>query len=619
MKRMIRILVSVILVLAMVLSTASALTVDEALDFLERHYLKEIPVEAYEAESLDKLFELLGDPYTYYMTEEEYRGFVSSVEGTVEVVGIGVSIQYTPDGILVVEPLKGGPAIEAGILSGDLIIAVDGVSCVPADESHRAMVLGEAGSEVTVTVLRDGEVRDYTMKRAQVVIPNTEAEVLDGHIGYITCTSFGSDTGVLINGYVEELDGEVDCWLIDLRGNGGGYTDAAVGALGVFVGPGMHLYLQSALGHLYYYEYEHEASTEKPAVLLVDGNSASASEAFAAGMRDNRKAILVGSRTYGKGTAQVIFDKGNYPELFENDGLKMTAYRFYSSSGITNDGVGVIPTLPVDDVYAYEVARAICGDPGENPEDTLRLTVDRWNISVDHTAMSREALGALLEAMSPTAGLYLYENGEEIRCTVDEVAQKLGISYESRWVTDMEECRFATAVNTLATYGVLPGGEENDFRPGDEMTRGEVCALLGEALGLTGSGAVHFSDLSGDDPDTPYINAMAQLGLVLGRGDGRFYPDEIMNQQEFFVLLSRVAEYLNFTVGNEMGQSWKVKLEEASSRGFASWAAGGVALLDGLSALNTVRGYLDPAAPILREEAAANLCSVLISTDVLPG
>lgn len=619
MKRLTRILAAVILVLAMLLSTASALTVDEALGILETYYLKELPEEAYEAESLGELFALLGDPYTVYMTEEEYGGFVSAVEGTVEVVGIGVSIQYTPDGILVVEPLEGGPAKEAGILEGDLIIAVDGVSCVPADESHRAMVLGEAGSEVTVTVLRDGETRDYTMKRAQVVIPNTEAEVLDGHIGYITCTSFGSDTGILINECVEQLDGEVDCWLVDLRGNGGGYSDAAVGALGVFTGPGMHLYLQTALGYLYYYEYEHEASTEKPAVLLVDRNSASASEAFAAGMRDHRAAILVGERTYGKGTAQIIFDKESSPELFGEDAMKLTAYRFYSASGITNDGVGVIPTLPVNDLYAYEVAMAICGDPGENPEDTLRLTVDRWNISVDHTAMSREALGALLEAVSPNAGLYLYENGAEIRCTAAEAAQKLGVSYESRWFSDVEDCRYAAALNTLATYGILSGDEEGAFHPDDELTRGEVCTLLGEVLRLEGSGVARFSDLAEDDPNTPYINAMAQLGLVLGRGDGRFYPGETMNQQEFFVLLSRVAEYLSFTVGNEMGQDWQMKLNEAAARGFASWATGAVALLDGLGALNTVSGQPDPFAPVLREEAAANLCSVLISTGVLPG
>lgn len=618
MKRMIRILVSVILILAMVMSTASALTVDEALDFLENYYLKEIPEEAYEAESLDKLFELLGDPYTYYMTGEEYRGFIDSVESTVELVGMGASIQYTAEGILVVEPLKGSPAMEVGIQSGDLIIAVDGVSCVPADESHRALIVGEEGSEVTVTVLRNGETLSFTMKRAHVVIPNTEAEVLDGHIGYIDCTSFGSDTGILINDYVEQLDDEVDCWLVDLRGNSGGYTDAAVGALGVFAGPGMHLYLQSAPGYIFYYEYEYDASTDKPAVILLDGNSASASEAFAAGMRDLRAGILVGSRTYGKGTAQVVFDKEGYPELFEEDGLKMTAYRFYSHSCITNDGVGVIPTLPVSDAYAYEVAMAICGDPGQSPEDTLRLVVNRWDISVDHTAMSREALGALLEAMGPNADLYLWENGEEVRCTVDEAAQKLGVSYESRWFADVEECRYADAINTLATYGVLTGNENNAFCPDEQLTRGEACALLGEALGLTGSGAAHFSDLSEDDPNTPYINAMAQLGLVLGRGDGRFYPNETMNQQEFFVLLSRVAQYLNFTVAPGGEAYWDTRVELAAQQGFASWARADVALLDGLNALSTVRGVPSPTAPVLREEVAVNLYNILISVAILP-
>lgn len=618
MKRFAKILIAVVLTVAMLFSTASALTVEEALEFLEIYYLKEIPEEVHEAEDLDELFGLLGDPYTYYMSEEEYRGFVSSVEGTVNLVGIGVSIQYTAEGILVLEALKHGPAKEAGIQAGDLIIAVDGISCVPAEEKHRAMVLGEEGTEVVVTVLRGGVTQNYTLKRAPVVIPNTEAEVLDGHIGYISCASFGSDTGLLFKTNVEALDKTVDCWLVDMRNNGGGYTDAAVATLGVFIGPGQHLFLKSAQGYLYFYGYEQEASTQKPAVVLVNENSASAAEAFAAGMRDHRAAIIVGSRTFGKGTAQVIFDNETNPEVFGDDALKVTAYRFYSGAGITNDGVGVIPTLLVSDQYAYEVAMAICGSEGDTPENTLRLVVDQWDISLDHTAMSREALGALLETLYPNAALYLYENGAEIRCSVDAVAQKLGVSYESRWFTDVENSRFANAINTLATYDVLERGEDGRFYPERELTRAEACAMLSRALGLEGSTTSHFDDLSADDPCTPYINAMAELGLVLGRGDGCFYPNEILNQQEFFVLLARVARYLNIALEIEAEEDWDNQMEAAGRLGFARWARDSVVLLNKMNALNTTSQKLIPSAPVLREEAAANLCSVFMGTGVLP-
>lgn len=618
MKRFAKILIAVVLMIAMLFSTASALTVEQALEFLEIYYLKEIPDEVYEVKDLDELFGLLGDPYTYYMSEEEYRGFVSSVEGTVDLVGIGVSIQYTREGILILEALKGGPAEEAGIQGGDLIIAVDGVSCVPAEESHRSMILGEEGTEVVVTVLRNGTTMDITLKRAPVVIPNTEAEVLDGHIGYISCISFGSDTGELFRTHVEGLDDTVDCWLVDMRNNSGGYTDAAVNALGVFVGPGQHLFLQTAQGYLYFYGYEQEPSTQKPAVVLVNEYSASAAEAFAAGMRDHRAGMIVGSRTFGKGTAQVVFDNETNPELFGDDALKVTAYRFYSGSGITNDSVGVIPTLLVSDEYAYDVAMAICGSEVDVPENTLRLVVSGWDVSLDHTAMSREALGALLEALYPNAALYLYEGGEELRCSVDAVAQKLGVSYESRWFTDVENSRFANAINTLATYEVLPRGEDGLFRPGEELTRGEACAMLGSALRLEGSSAAHFDDLTADDPCTPYVNALAELGLVFGRGDGRFCPDERLNQQEFFALLSRVARYLNISFDFAVEEDWEQRVETAAKLGFAQWARESVALLNNMNALNTSDGRLIPSAPILREEAAANLCSVLMETGILP-
>ena len=118
MKRLGRILIAVFLVFAMLISTASALTVDQALELLEKEYLREIPVQAYEAETLEELFEILGDPYTYYMSQEDYQAFLDYVESTVELVGIGVSIQYTEQGIYVVEALKNGSARWGVLCSG---------------------------------------------------------------------------------------------------------------------------------------------------------------------------------------------------------------------------------------------------------------------------------------------------------------------------------------------------------------------------------------------------------------------------------------------------------------------------------------------------------------------
>lgn len=620
MKRFVRSLAAMVLALTMLISTASALTVEQALEILEVDYLREIPAEAYEAEDMDALFEVLGDPYTYYMSAEEYQLFLDSVEATVSLVGIGVSIQYTAEGILVIEPLKDGSAYEAGIQAGDLIVAVDGVPCIPADESHRAMILGEEGTEVTVTVLRAGETIDFTLTRAPVVVPNTEVEVLEEHIGYIECSSFGSDTGVLFLEGVETYNEAVDCWLVDMRSNSGGHTNSAVDSLGVFSGPGYYLYLRDKQGMLYYYAYFQERSTEKPVIVMVDGYTASAAEAFAAGVRDLQLGISVGSRTYGKGVAQIVYDAGTNPETFDGDAIKLTAYRFYSAAGITNDLMGVIPTILVTDEMAPDVALALCGDPDAAEEDTMLVDVDGYQLRVDLKNTETKTLQALLEALPPSAAVGIYTGeGEWVYAMTPDAADMMGITYDSRWFDDVLNTKFAFEINTLATYGIVEGDGEGNFFPGETLKRGEVCAMLAKALGLAASGRQYFTDVPADDVYAPYINAMAEMGLVLGMGDGRFCPDAEVTQEEYYTILGRMARYLNVNIDFAAGELSQEQLDAAAALGFRSWACDGVALLDMGRAILTSDGTVAPTRPILREEAAASLCAVLVGSGILPG
>lgn len=619
MKRLTRIVIAVVLALTMLVSTASALTVDQALELLEKEYLREIPVQAYEAESLEELFEILGDPYTYYMSKEEYQAFLDNVESTVELVGIGVSMQYTEQGIYVVEPLKNGGAYAAGIQSGDYIVAVDGVSCVPADESHRSMILGEEGTQVTLTVLRDGVTMDFVVTRSHVVVNNTEVSVEQGHIGYIDCDSFGSNTGKLFLEGVQTHNESVDCWLVDLRTNSGGYTTAAVDALGVFSGLGFLLYLQDQQGRLYYYSYEDSYATEHMAVVLVDGYTASAAEAFSAGIRDIGLGVTVGSRTYGKGVAQIVYDETTHPEYFDGDGLKLTAYRFYSVGGITNDLIGIIPTLMVSDEMAYDVAVAVCGNPQAKETDIMVVALDDYLLEVDLASVSDATLSALFEALPPSAHLWVYDQEEEqYLLTVTEAAETLGVKYSSRWFQDVGESVFANEINALATYGIVEGDGMGSFYPVNNLKRSEVCAMLGRALGLVENYNSYFSDVRPDDPCTPYINAMAELGLVQGVGDGKFNPNGTLSQQEYFTILGRAMRYLNVNADFAAEMLTQEQLNAAVAMGFHSWAVESAALLDSSGALRASSGVLQPTAPILREEAAASLHAVLAGMGVLP-
>ena len=453
MKRFFRRLTAFLLILLLTVTSASALTVDEALELLDRYFVYEIPEEARNAETLDELFALLGDRYTCYMTAEEYDSFLRGVEGVQELVGIGVSVRLTADGIYVDEVLAGGSALSAGIRAGDLIVEVDGVSCVPADDSHRAMIAGEEGTLVALTVVREGVAFRYTLPRWRVVVPNTEFDLVDGSIGWIDCNSFGSDTGISMMRGISAYEGLTDAWVLDLRGNSGGYTDAAITMLGLFSGPGVYLYLRDRGGLTQGYVYSDPVRSEDPLVVLVDGSSASASEAVAAGIRDSGRGIVIGKRTFGKGVAQIVMDGETDPLLFGEDALKVTAYRFYSQGTNTTDLIGVIPMLELDSSVAEQVARALCGrfrdDLSTDGQLMLRLAGQYFFLDMED--LPSDAASAFLSALPPGAQLWVGSDGfmwKEIDPA--DAAELLGAEYAPRRFDDVADSPYAFEINTLA-------------------------------------------------------------------------------------------------------------------------------------------------------------------------
>jgi len=348
-------------VAAMTITTgAQALSVEEAYDILQRSYVDKLPRAAQDAKSLDELFSYTDD-YTYYMTAEEYQAFLQGVEGDVSFAGIGAEITYVPEGIRIVSVLKGGGAEKAGLAAGDIIIAIESESCAPGGAEHRAKLLGEAGTSVTVTVRHaDGTQADYTVTRALVTQTNTTVSVTGG-VGYIDCDSFGTQTGTYFQEGVRGNDSAVHAWIVDLRGNGGGLTSAAVSALGAFSGEGDLTYFVDQDGESTAQSYSGKDLTDKPAIVLMDSGSASASEIFAGGVLGTGSGIVIGTRSYGKGVAQVLYDESNCPYL-HGDAVKVTAYRFYCAGGNTTDRIGVIPTLYLPQAQAAAAARLLSGE-----------------------------------------------------------------------------------------------------------------------------------------------------------------------------------------------------------------------------------------------------------------
>jgi len=629
MKRYVSRLLAALLALVLLTVPSFALTVPQALELLEENYYYDIPDEAYEAQSLEELFQLLGDPYTGYMTAEEYARFLELVEDTVDLVGIGVEVSFTQDGILVQKALPGGSALEAGLKAGDLITAIDGAPCVPAGEEHRQLLVGTEGTKVTVTVLRDGVEKDYTLTRRAIHIPNTEIALLEGGVGYVDCDSFGMDTDELFTEGLKKYDSQVDVWIVDLRDNTGGYVGSASEMLAAVNGPGYYYYFEDHTGRVVGYPCGSSRVTQKPLILLVNAYSGSASELFSAGVRDTGRGIIVGSRTFGKGIAQAVLDEDTDPEHFDGDCLKVTTARFYAAGGSTTDKIGVIPTLLVDDGYAEAVAAALCG--GSEDDSSLCVMPGSHPFYVDPEAPD-DVLRALLEAVPPNVPVFYRGGGAFDQCTPAQAAEKLGLALDSRWFSDVAESAYGPAIDTMGTYRLLNGTAPGVFSPKSGLTRAQLCVMLARALNVELVGEGRFSDVPAGAWYAGGVNAAAALGLVDGVGGGRFAPDAPLTQEQFLTIMGRLARYLNFALDSygdaveEREADLPVWMELALAP-YSDWARASAAVLawgleDALDGsgdlLYAGLDQLDPSAPVLREEAAAGMYAVLAGLDILP-
>ena len=612
---------------ALLLATgAQALSVEEAREILQRSYVDRLPRAAQDASSLDELFSYTDD-YTYYMTGEEYKAFLAGVEGEESFAGIGAEITYGEQGITIVSVLKGGGAERAGLTAGDVIIAIDGEKCVPGTAEAREKLLGEEGTKVTVTVRRaDGSEKDFTVTRALVVQTNTSVSA-EGGVGYIDCDSFGSQTGTYFQDGVRKYDRAVRTWIVDLRGNGGGLTSAAVTALGTFAGKGDLAYFVDRDGDAIPERYAGADLTDKPVIVLMNAGSASASEIFAGGILGTGTGIVVGERSYGKGVAQIVYDGTNCPYLTD-DAVKVTAYRFYCAGGNTSDRVGVIPTLYIPQGTASAAAELLAGAKPADGSAYLHLVLNGLDFYVDITAAKQQtlALEAVLRALAPDAELYWGENGAEERVTSAQVRERCGKAEMSMDFSDASGSAYEKEINTLAAYRIV-FGDKGKFRPGDTMTRAEVCALLAQALDVYSSADGYFADVPKGSWYASSVNAMASLGLVSGVGSGKFVPNATMTQEEFITVLGRLVEFLNLDARAYLDEHPLAILQPlAQYKSFSPWAIRCVDLLtssvtdeDG----NAVTMYctdlarIEPKAPILREQAAAALYNALRATGAM--
>lgn len=628
-------LLSTLLVLVLLLTCAAqALTTDQARELLSTYYIDPVPQQVLEQETIEDMLAALGDPYTQYFTPEDYAAYTASMLDTTQ-VGIGIVAQNAGAGLVLTSVIADSPAEEAGLQAGDVITAIDGRSTLGVSTQEiSAWIAGEEGSSLTVTYQRGDTSYTRTLTRAVITIPAASAQLQDGHIGFVDCSTFGADTTTHLTQDVGDLRAEADHWIIDLRGNGGGMVSDAITSAALFTGPGVLGYLRDKSGQYGALGTEQQALTLYPAIVLTDGYTASAAELFTSAIRDGGAGIAVGGRTYGKGVAQSLFDQTNMPEYFaDGSGMKITSQRFFAANGAATDTVGVIPHLLVEPEQAEAVARLL-SDTGPVGDTSGLIRIDfiwRWYVRVE-TALAEENLSAfttLLEALPSTVRVWEGTGSPDgwSATTVEALAEQYQLSLNDRSFTDTAASPYAQQIDLLATYQLLEGDGTGAFHPEQTLTRAQLCTLLAQALGCGAyTGLNRFSDVSQDAWYYSAVNSVAALGLVDGVGEGRFDPDGLVDHQQLITILARTAQRLNLYF-YEAVKGREDSLDQEPLLPYADWARESVWLL-ALSQQNFFGGTVNllwddleaisPTAATTREEAAALLYAVLSYTGVLP-
>ena len=287
----------------------------------------------------------LDDKYAAYYTKDEYKDISEKTKG--EFCGIGAYIsQGKNDNYLkVAGVVKGGPAQKAGIKKGDIIVEVDGENIKGKDSSYAiSKMKGKKGTNVSISVMRKGNKKPITFNiKREVIHDNTVSyKMLDNNIGYISVSAFETVTKRQFKSAVDCLEKKNEKGLIiDLRDNGGGLLDTALDMLDQILPKKLVVYTKDKNGVAEEYYTKDDKEIKIPIVILVNGNSASASEVFCGALRDYGKAKLLGTKTFGKGIVQSSF------AFRDGTGLKFTTSKYYTPKGINIHGTGFEPDIKV--------------------------------------------------------------------------------------------------------------------------------------------------------------------------------------------------------------------------------------------------------------------------------
>lgn len=333
--------------------------ISDVMKIIEDRYVKDVDAEKLIEGAIRGMVGSLDDPYSVFMNESEFLNFITALNGAFGGVGMVLSADESTGEIIVVSPIEGTPAYKAGILPGDIVVKVDDVDLAGKSlDDAVALLRGEKGTKVTVYVKRgdDQESLKFQLTRDDIRVTTVNYEVFDSNIGYIKITSFDAKTYDEFKTTLENLENQgINGLVLDLRNNPGGSLYESVRIADEILGKGLIVYTEDRnKNRLEEYYSDDDNKLSVPLVVLINENSASASEIVAGAIQDHKAGVLVGTKTFGKGSVQEI-------QPFENrTGMKLTIARYYIPSGRCIDGVGVEPDVEVrldEETSIFDVPR----------------------------------------------------------------------------------------------------------------------------------------------------------------------------------------------------------------------------------------------------------------------
>lgn len=337
----------------------------KVLHYVETNYVDEVDEEQLIYGAIGGLVDTL-DPHTAFMPPDVYRRMKEDTQG--KFGGIGIEVAAKERKLVVVSPLEGTPAARAGVEAGDVIVAIDGKSAEGMTTGEAVeLIKGEKGTQVVLKLSREGwkHPREFTLTRDIIMIHSVSGVLLEHGLAYVRITSFQERTADELNSVLDDLSadgGPLTGLILDLRNNPGGLLDQAVRVADEFLSDGL---IVTTVGRDQSRREEEHAKRrgtrdDFPMMVLVNGGSASASEIVAGALQDQKRAVLVGTQTFGKGSVQTVI------ELDDGSGLKLTIAKYYTPSGRSIQEKGVTP-----DIYVPE------SDPAANAPKRRRLRRER--------------------------------------------------------------------------------------------------------------------------------------------------------------------------------------------------------------------------------------------------